>query len=87
MSQAFLVLFGYGIIMSFNAILNKFLTERFGFTPTISGYLSAIPTLVCAIFYPIVGYFIDEYGYLSLYQIFCFVFTSSAHIIFIFTPQ
>jgi len=67
LSLAFLVLFGYGIIICFNAILNEFLTARFGFKPTISGYLSSIPTLFCGILYPFVGYFIDKYGNLSFY--------------------
>ncbi len=55
-------LFSFGIVLSFNANLDDFLSVRFGLDSTTSGYLAALPTLGCAIVGPFIGYLIDKYG-------------------------
>jgi len=66
--------FLYGYTFSFNAIMNKFISERFGYTTINAGYLSAVPTFMCAFLSPIIAYFVDKYGKRPEWLIFSFVF-------------
>jgi len=71
-----LVILCYGQVSSFNAILNKFLNERYGYSITTSGYLAAIPTLTCSIICPFIGYIVDKKGYRCIWLIVSFTFAS-----------
>jgi MFS family permease len=58
-----LILMTYGCLMPFNYMAVGFFTKNFNISKKMAGTLMGMPFLMGAIFVPILGGFIDKYGY------------------------
>ena len=58
-----LILMTYGCLMPFNYMAVGFFTKNFNISKNMAGTLMGMPFLMGAIFVPILGGFIDKYGY------------------------
>ena len=58
-----LILTAYGCLMPFNYMAVGFFTKNYNINKNLAGILMGIPFLMGAIFVPLLGAFIDKYGY------------------------
>ena len=60
---SFLILLNYGCLMPFNYLAVGFYTKTHGLSKNLAGILMGMPFIMGAIFVPILGFFVDKYGY------------------------
>ena len=58
-----LILLAYGCLMPFNYMAVGFFTKTFNISKNMAGTLMGMPFLMGAIFVPLLGVFVDKYGY------------------------
>ena len=82
---ALICLVGYGALMPFTNIVNDFLNNRYGFTPTTAGDLIIIIYLGSALITPVIGMTVDRKGGKGYLLIVSFLLQIAAHFVFMMT--
>ena len=79
-----LILLDYGCLMPFNYMAVGFFTKNFSISKTLAGTLMGTPFLVGAILVPLLGAFVDKYGYRAEMVLSSGFFLLFSFILFIF---
>ena len=79
-----LILLTYGCLMPFNYMAVGFFTNNFNISKKLSGALMGTPFLMGAIFVPLLGIFVDKYGFRTELVLSSGLFLLASFILFIF---